>query len=45
MDSGLFGAIDALRIPVSYLAGLFTAGDPTPLCDVLARLGPSGRWS
>ena len=24
----LFGAVDALRIPVDYLAGLFTAGDP-----------------
>ena len=23
----LFGAIDALRIPIEYLAGLFTAGD------------------
>ncbi|WP_231331584.1 nitrate reductase subunit beta [Actinomadura graeca] len=27
----LFGAIDALRIPVDYLAGLFTAGDPAPV--------------
>ena len=25
----LFGAIDALRIPVEYLAELFTAGAPT----------------
>jgi nitrate reductase / nitrite oxidoreductase, beta subunit len=35
----LFGAIDALRIPISYLAELFTAGDPKPVRDVLARLG------
>jgi len=34
----LFGAIDALRIPIDYLAGLFTAGDPRPVRDVLARL-------
>ena len=30
-DAGnLFGAVDALRIPISYLASLFTAGDPAP---------------
>jgi nitrate reductase beta subunit len=34
----LFGAIDALRIPLSYLAGLFTAGDTGRVRDVLARL-------
>jgi nitrate reductase beta subunit len=34
----LFGAIDSLRIPISYLAALFTAGDPKPVRDVLARL-------
>src|SRR6516162_5716013 len=34
----LFGAIDALRIPVSYLAELFTAGDTGRVRDVLARL-------
>ncbi|MDP3713178.1 MAG: nitrate reductase subunit beta [Mycobacteriales bacterium] len=34
----LFGAIDTLRIPVDYLAELFTAGDPTPVRNVLARL-------
>ena len=34
----LFGAIDALRIPIGYLAELFTAGDPKPVRDVLARL-------
>jgi nitrate reductase beta subunit len=34
----LFGAIDALRIPLSYLAGLFTAGDTRRVRDVLARL-------
>ncbi|MCL2780060.1 MAG: nitrate reductase subunit beta [Actinomycetia bacterium] len=38
-ESGnLFGAIDALRIPISYLAQLFTAGDAKPVRDVLARL-------
>lgn len=34
----LFGAIDALRIPVDYLAELFTAGDPAPVTAVLRRL-------
>jgi nitrate reductase beta subunit len=34
----LFGAIGTLRIPVDYLAGLFTAGDPAPVTDVLQRL-------
>ena len=34
----LFGAIDALRIPLGYLAGLFTAGDTGRVRDVLARL-------
>jgi nitrate reductase beta subunit len=34
----LFGAVDALRIPVDYLAGLFTAGDPAPVRAVLNRL-------
>ena len=38
-DAGnLFGAIDALRIPVEYLAELFTAGDPAPVHAVLRRL-------
>ncbi|WP_406674926.1 nitrate reductase subunit beta [Nonomuraea sp. N2-4H] len=38
-DAGnLFGAIDALRIPVGYLAELFTAGDPAPVRTVLRRL-------
>jgi nitrate reductase beta subunit len=38
-DAGnLFGAIDALRIPVEYLAELFTAGDPEPVKAVLNRL-------
>ncbi|MBK5306593.1 MAG: nitrate reductase subunit beta [Frankiaceae bacterium] len=37
-SGNLFGAIDALRIPISYLAELFTAGDPKPVRDVLARL-------
>jgi nitrate reductase beta subunit len=38
-DGGnLFGAIDALRIPIGYLAELFTAGDPRPVRDSLARL-------
>ena len=34
----LFGAIDSLRIPIAYLAELFTAGDPKPVRDVLVRL-------
>jgi nitrate reductase beta subunit len=34
----LFGAIDALRIPIGYLAELFTAGDPEPVRAVLNRL-------
>jgi nitrate reductase / nitrite oxidoreductase, beta subunit len=34
----LFAAIDALRIPVEYLAQLFTAGDPEPVDAVLRRL-------
>jgi nitrate reductase beta subunit len=34
----LFGAIDALRIPIQYLAELFTAGDPEPVRAVLRRL-------
>jgi nitrate reductase beta subunit len=38
-DSGtLFGAIDALRIPVEYLAELFTAGDTDRITAVLRRL-------
>jgi len=36
--NNLFGAVDALRIPVDYLAGLFTAGDPAPVTAVLQRL-------
>ncbi len=34
----LFAAIDALRIPVEYLAQLFTAGDPAPVDAALRRL-------
>jgi nitrate reductase beta subunit len=34
----LFAAIDALRIPVEYLAALFTAGDVAPVNTVLHRL-------
>ena len=34
----LFAAIEALRIPVDYLAQLFTAGDPGPVSVVLRRL-------
>ena len=34
----LFGAIDALRIPVEYLANLFTAGDTVPVDRVLKKL-------
>jgi hypothetical protein len=34
----LFGALDALRIPIEYLAGLFTAGDTGVVEGVLRRL-------
>ncbi len=34
----LFAAIEALRIPVEYLAELFTAGDPAPVDRVLRTL-------
>ncbi|HET7278489.1 MAG TPA: nitrate reductase subunit beta [Dermatophilaceae bacterium] len=34
----LFGAIDTLRIPVEYLANLFTAGDTAPVDAVLKKL-------
>jgi nitrate reductase beta subunit len=34
----LFGAISALRIPIEYLAGLFTAGDTAPVDRVLHTL-------
>lgn len=38
-DAGnLFGAIDALRIPIEYLANLFTAGDVAPVHRVLDKL-------
>jgi nitrate reductase / nitrite oxidoreductase, beta subunit len=38
-DTGnLFAAIDALRIPVEYLAELFTAGDVAPVDRVLRKL-------
>ncbi|MEU7040780.1 nitrate reductase subunit beta [Streptomyces varsoviensis] len=36
--ASLFGAIDALRIPLDYLAQLFTAGDPGPVEAALCRL-------
>ena len=34
----VFGAIDTLRIPVEYLANLFTAGKTAPVRDSLRRL-------
>ena len=34
----LFGAIDTLRIPVEYLAELFTAGRTDIVSDVLHKL-------
>jgi nitrate reductase beta subunit len=38
-DQGnLFAAIDALRIPIEYLAELFTAGDVEPVDAVLRKL-------
>ncbi|MFV0451230.1 MAG: nitrate reductase subunit beta [Propioniciclava sp.] len=36
--NNLFGAIDELRIPVEYLAELFTAGDTDSVVGVLQRL-------
>ena len=39
-DAGnLFGAIESLRIPVEYLAELFTAGDTDRVTGVLRKLG------
>ncbi|NYG60011.1 nitrate reductase beta subunit [Nocardioides daedukensis] len=37
-DTNLFAAIDALRIPVEYLAELFTAGDTVIVDRVLKKL-------
>ena len=37
-NNNLFGAIEALRIPVEYLAELFTAGDTEVVTNVLRRL-------
>jgi len=34
----LFGALDTLRIPIEYLAELFTAGDPAPVQASLRKL-------
>ena len=34
----LFGAIEALRIPIEYLAGLFSAGDTAVVTAVLKKL-------
>jgi nitrate reductase / nitrite oxidoreductase, beta subunit len=34
----LFAAIDKLRIPIEYLAGLFTAGDVAPVQSTLRKL-------
>ncbi len=34
----LFAAIDELRIPIEYLANLFTAGDTDAVADVLRRM-------
>jgi len=36
--NNLFAAIDTLRIPVEYLANLFTAGDTAPVDSALRRL-------
>ncbi|HLR43609.1 MAG TPA: nitrate reductase subunit beta [Brevibacterium sp.] len=37
-SSNLFAAIDELRIPIEYLANLFTAGDVDIVSDVLRRM-------
>lgn len=34
----VFGAIDELRIPIEYMASMFTAGDPAPVRESLRRL-------
>ncbi len=34
----VFATIDSLRIPIEYLANLFTAGDPAPVRRVLRKL-------
>ena len=34
----LFGALDTLRIPIEYLAELFSAGDPAPVQSSLRKL-------
>ena len=34
----LFGALDSMRIPLEYLAELFTAGDITPVRESLGKL-------
>jgi nitrate reductase beta subunit len=34
----VFGAIDELRIPIEYMASMFTAGDPAPVREALRRL-------
>src|SRR5581483_8989034 len=34
----VFAAIEHLRVPVAYLASLFTAGDPEPVLRALRRL-------
>ncbi|MDQ6785008.1 MAG: nitrate reductase subunit beta [Actinomycetota bacterium] len=35
----VFATIDALRVPMDYLANLFTAGDSTVIREVLRKLG------
>ena len=38
-DAGnLFGALESLRIPIEYLAELFSAGDPAPVASSLRKL-------
>ena len=42
-DAGnLFGALNALRIPIEYLAELFTAGDVVPVKHSLGISRPCG---
>lgn len=36
--NNLFGALDTLRIPIEYLAELFSAGDPVPVQSSLHKL-------
>ncbi|MBX5466603.1 MAG: nitrate reductase subunit beta [Firmicutes bacterium] len=44
VDEATFPAIEALRIPLEYLAALFTAGDVKPVHRALERLWAMRTW-